>query len=78
MNSQSSVRVEGGVQAMDHLLLVCEEKAFCQLGAPSPPMGVQPTAQVIQSPLGLRKSPHEGFPDNTFPHIPGYQGAILC
>lgn len=47
----------GGVQAMGHLLLVCEEKAFCQLGAPSPPMGVTAHSPGHTKPLGPEKVP---------------------
>jgi hypothetical protein len=57
-------------EAMGHLLLDCEEKASCQLGAPSPPMSVPAHSPCHTKPSGLRKSPIEGFPDNTFPDIP--------
>lgn len=61
MESQSSVTVEGGRcgwgwgTSYGHLLLVCEEKAFCQLGAPSPPMGVTAHSPGYTKPLGPEK-----------------------
>lgn len=58
------------MEAMGHLLLDYEEKASCQLGAPSPPVSGTAHSPCHTKPLGLRKSPNEGFPDNTFPHIP--------